>query len=74
MHISGYLIAPCQLSLPARAFTPNEINKAIQLLSRHKAPGYDLIYAVILKNLASKAILFLTYVFNSVFILCHFPI
>jgi hypothetical protein len=36
--LEAYLNAPCQLSLPARAFTPNEINKANQLLSRRKAP------------------------------------
>jgi hypothetical protein len=72
--LEAYLNAPCQLSLPARAFTPNEINKAIQLLSRHRAPGYDLIDATILKNLPSKAILFLKYIFNSVLRLCHFPI
>jgi hypothetical protein len=62
------------LPLPARAFTPNEINKGIQLLGWHKAPGYDLIDAMILKNHPSNAILLLTYIFNSVLRLCHFPI
>jgi hypothetical protein len=58
----------------SRAFTPVEIKNAINLLNPHKAPRHDLIVTKILKNLPRKAILLITYIYNSILCLCHFPI
>jgi hypothetical protein len=63
--IAAYLYAPCQLSPPVRAFTPVEIKNVVNL-SLHKAPGHNLIVATILKNLLKKAILHITYIYNSI--------
>jgi hypothetical protein len=38
---------------------------AINLLSPHKAPGHDLIVATVLKNLPRKAILLISYTYNT---------
>jgi hypothetical protein len=72
--IAAYINASCQLSLPVRAFIPTEIKNAITLLNPHKAPGQDLIIATPLKNVQRKAIPHITYIYNSILLLCQFPI
>jgi hypothetical protein len=71
--IAAYLNAPCQLSLPVRAFTTVEIRNAINLLNPQEARGHDRIVVTILKNLPRKAILLITYIYNSILRPCHFP-
>jgi hypothetical protein len=52
--VETFLNAPRQLSPPIRAFSPTEIRKVINTLNPYKAPGYDLITGILLKNLHAK--------------------
>lgn len=51
---------------------PKEIQAIIQKLNMKKAPGMDLITARILAECPHKVLVFLTYIFNASFRLCHF--
>jgi hypothetical protein len=45
-----------------------------KLLNPHKAPEHDLIVAKILKNFPRNATPLITYIYNSILCLCHFPV
>ena len=53
--------------------SPKEIKKIIQSTKSKKAPGYDEIQNIILKNLPKTAIVQLTYIFNSCLKTSYFP-
>lgn len=72
--IESFLESPLPLSLPPKHASPNEIVQLIQALPSGKAPGYDLITSTFLRNLPLKSILLLTYIFNAILRVCHFPI
>jgi hypothetical protein len=73
-EVVSFLDVPLQLSLPPKPISPNEVEIAIKNLPVGKAPGYDLITATILRNIPRKTILLITYIFNSIIRLSHFPI
>lgn len=73
-EVISSLETPLQLSLPPKHITPREVELAIKKLPAGKAPGYDLITATILRHLPRRSILFITYIFNSILRLSHFPI
>lgn len=73
-EIETYLDAPCQMSLPIRAFTPAEVKSEIKQINTHKAPGHDLIAGEVLQHLPKKALVLLTTIYNSMLRLCYFPI
>lgn len=52
----------------------SEVTNVISKLNIKKAPGYDLITAKLLKELPISAIRYITYIFNAVFRLQHFPL
>ncbi|XP_071643014.1 uncharacterized protein [Temnothorax longispinosus] len=56
-----------------KKFTKNDVLTTIKKLDVHKAPGYDLITAQILKQLPAEAITFLTSLFNAIFRLKTVP-
>lgn len=58
---------------PINYTTQQEIKYFINNLPNKKAPGYDLITNIILKNLPNSAILALTNIFNRCLDLGHFP-
>jgi retron-type reverse transcriptase len=62
------------VSLPATSISPREVKRYITRLPRKKSPGYDLITSEVLKELPYKGILFLTYIFNCILRIGHFPI
>jgi hypothetical protein len=68
-----FLDAPCQMSLPIKAFSPREVRQVIEIVNQHKAPVYDLITGEILKQLPKKAIVLLTTIYNSMLRLSYFP-
>lgn len=72
-EIRAYLETPLQMSLPIQAFTTYEIEKAIQNLPPHKAPGHDLITGEVLKKLPKKAKILITSIFNAVLRIGHYP-
>jgi Reverse transcriptase (RNA-dependent DNA polymerase) len=53
--------------------SPREIKKIIKNLKNSKAPAFDNIPNILLKNLSRKALGFLTYILNSCFKLSYFP-
>jgi len=53
--------------------SPRQITKIIKTLKSGKAPGFDGVPNILLKNLSRKATVFLTYIFNSCFKLSYFP-
>jgi hypothetical protein len=73
-EIEKFLDAPCQMSLPIKAFSPKEISQIIQKINEHKAPGYGLITGKILRQLPMKAIVLLTVIYNRMLRLSYFPV
>lgn len=72
--VEGFLDSPLQMPLPPKHFTPAEVHYTISKFPKQKSPGYELITAEILKQLPKKAIILLTYIFNSMLRLSYFPI
>jgi hypothetical protein len=72
-EIEKFLDAPCQMSLPIKAFSPREVRQVIEKVNQHKALGYDLITGEILKQMPKKAIVLLTTIYNSMLRLSYFP-
>lgn len=64
--IYKFLDAPLQLSKQIRPFSYKEINHALNKIHQRKSAGYDLLNALILRNLPTKAIAFITSIFNAV--------
>ena len=71
-EIINFLDVPCQMAPPIKPFTPGETQREIENLNEHKAPGYELITATILKQLPRKAIVLLTIIFNAMIRLSYF--
>ena len=59
--------------LPPSAFSPSNVEYTIKSLNLKKLPGYDLITPKIIKHLPKKALLFLTYIYNSILCSTYFP-
>ncbi|KAL4121449.1 hypothetical protein QTP88_013963 [Uroleucon formosanum] len=72
-NIARFLDSPLSMSLPAKHTTPNEIKHLISKLKPRKSPGYDLITNKILQHLPNKTLLLLTFIYNSMLRLSHFP-
>jgi hypothetical protein len=61
------------MTFPAKHTSPSEILFIINKLPKNKSPGHDLITNLIIKNLPKKAIILLTYIYNSILRLSYFP-
>lgn len=73
-EIQDLLNSPSQLSLPIHPFKISEVINVIKTeLKPFKAPGYDLITGKMLKELPKKAFMFLTFIFNAILRIEHFP-
>ena len=72
--VEDFITAPCQMSLPIRAFTPAEVEAELTRLNTLKAPGYGLISGQILKRLTRKTVVLLTVIFNRMLNLSRFPV
>ena len=72
--VADFINAPCQMSLPIRAYTIAEVKAEITRLKTCKAPGYDLITGQILKHLPYKTIALLALLFNRILTLSYFPV
>jgi hypothetical protein len=73
-HVSDIISAPLPVSFPFGSVSPNHVRHIINHLPLKKSPGFDLITAEVLKELPDKGILFLTYIFNCMLRLSHFPL
>jgi RNA polymerase-interacting CarD/CdnL/TRCF family regulator len=61
--IEEFLNSPCPPSLPIHLFTPAEVKNTISNCNNHKAPGFDLITAEVLKQIPRKTLVLLTYIY-----------
>lgn len=71
--ILDFVNSTCQMDMPIKFVKTNEIFEEICNLNSKKAPGYDEITALMLKHLPKKGIILLTYIFNAILRLSHFP-
>lgn len=62
-----------QLCLPLKPTSPKEIASEIRRLNTNKAPGFDLITPLVVKNLPRRCITLLTLIFNATLRLSYFP-
>ena len=72
--VQAYLDSPCPMTPPIRPFTLAEVTMEVFKCKNHKAPGYDLITAQILKELPREAMVLLTTIYNSMLRLAYFPV
>jgi hypothetical protein len=61
------------MTLPIKAFSPQEVRQAINKVNQHKAPGYDSITEKLPRHLPKEAIVLLATIYNSTFRLSYFP-
>lgn len=52
---------------------PNEVKQVVRALKNRKAPGFDCIRNVVIKNLSLNAIAYLTSLINAMFVIGYFP-
>ncbi|KAL1130335.1 hypothetical protein AAG570_013273, partial [Ranatra chinensis] len=71
-RVLEFLDSPLPLSLPPPPFTPSDVSFQISRLPTQKSPGYDLITSQV--NLPRRAIIFLTYLYNSILRTSYFPL
>lgn len=71
MH--NYLDIACQMDLPIKHISPNEVKQEIVQLNDRKSPGYDSINGIVIKNLPKKCIILLTSIFNAILRTNHYP-
>ncbi len=72
-NITQFINAPYQMSLPIKHFKTTEVSYAIKQINLHKAPGYDLITGIVLRNLPKRALALVTSIFNAIIRIGHFP-
>src|SRR5215510_2251909 len=72
--VQSYLDSPCPMTPPIRPFSLAEVTMEISKCKNHKAPGFDLITAQILKELPREAIALLTFIYNGMLRLAYFPV
>ena len=72
--VTNYLLSPLQMSLPPKAFSPAEVEHCISTFPPKKSPGFDLITYEVARHLPRKTIILLTYIFNAILRLSHFPL
>ena len=69
-----FLDSPLPLSLPPRSISPAEIFYIVDHLPLKKAPGFDLITTEVLRRCPKRAIVFLSYLYNSILRTTYFPL
>lgn len=65
-QIENFLDIACQMDLPIKHITPEEVKSTVNKLNNTKSPGYDNIDVKVVKFLPRKGIIFLTTIFNSI--------
>jgi len=73
-NVKIYLNSSLPYTRPIKYFTPNEVKIMIIKYSRKKSPGFDLITAEVARWLPKKAIVLLTYIYNTIIRLSYFPL
>lgn len=72
-EIQDFLDSPEQLSLLMKNISINEIKETIKQLHSKKSPGHDLITGKILKELPDITIRLISFIFNAIIRLSHYP-
>jgi hypothetical protein len=72
--VSYSLSCALPMTLPPKHIRPSEVEHAIHHSPRRKTPGYDLITSEVAVKLPKKALLMLTYIYNSMLRLSYFPV
>lgn len=62
-----------QLDPPIKKFSKKEVCTGIKNLANHKAPGYDLISATVLKQMPQESVDLLTYIYNAIIQRTYIP-
>ncbi|KAL4120963.1 hypothetical protein QTP88_013557 [Uroleucon formosanum] len=73
-NIEASLLNTLPMCLPTKHTSPSEVLNIIKNLKNNKSPGHDLITNTIAKYLPKKAILLLTYIYNSILRLFYIPL
>ena len=72
--INNYLSSPCQMALPIMKITKYEVRSVIKnRTSPKKAPGYDLITGLVLKEIPDRTLRFITMIFNAILSTDFYP-
>jgi len=73
-EINTSLDSPLPMTMPPKHISPHEVAYLINKSNKHKSPGYDLITSEVAVHLSKKALLFLTFIYNSMIRLTYFPL
>ena len=72
-EINAFLDSSCPMDWPIKHVSPTEVKEEIKKLNCKKSPGYDGISGKAIQALPKKAILYITFIYNSMLRLTYFP-
>lgn len=72
-EIEKFLDVPCQMAMPIKPISPSDIQYALKIIKKNKAPGYDLITGKMLQELPNMTIILITHIFNAMLRLSYWP-
>lgn len=71
-EINTLFDSPLPMTMPPKHISHHEVAYLINKSQKHKSPGYDLITSEVTVYLSKKALLFLTFIYNSMIRLTYF--
>jgi len=72
--VKEFLNFPLPVSLPVKAFTPNDVIYTIQKSFLNKSPAFDLITTEVARSLPKRATVHISHIYNAILRLSYFPL